>query len=104
RKGATSSPRRPGSASLPAFASVSCWYPSIWWAKACASDWIRICPVARMPDAVVPDAPTHAGAALHVQGLSVAYASRTGWLQALDNVSLSIPPGAVLGLVGESGS
>src|SRR5476651_953241 len=57
-----------------------------------------------MPDALVPDAPTHADRALHVQGLSVAYASRTGWLQALDNVSLTIPPGGVLGLVGESGS
>src|SRR5476651_270493 len=57
-----------------------------------------------MPDALIPDAPTHADAALHVQGLSVAYASRTGWLQALDDVSLSIPPGGVLGLVGESGS
>jgi peptide/nickel transport system ATP-binding protein len=57
-----------------------------------------------MPDALVPDAPTHADRALHVQGLSVAYASRTGWLQALDDVSLFIPPGGVLGLVGESGS
>ena len=49
------------------------------------------------------DAPT-IGAALQVDGLSVAYASRTGWLHALDNVSLAIPPGGVLGLVGESGS
>ncbi|MCX7364540.1 MAG: ABC transporter ATP-binding protein [Alphaproteobacteria bacterium] len=43
-------------------------------------------------------------AALHVEGLSVAYATRAGWLKALDGVSLSIPPGGVLGLVGESGS
>jgi len=49
------------------------------------------------------DAPT-IGAALQVDALSVAYASRTGWLHALDNVSLAIPPGGVLGLVGESGS
>src|SRR3984893_14340619 len=49
------------------------------------------------------DAPI-VGAALQVDALSVAYASRTGWLQALDDVSLSIPPGGVRVLVGESGS
>ena len=39
-----------------------------------------------------------------VEGLSVAYPSRTGWLRALDDVSFTIPKGGVLGLVGESGS
>ncbi len=41
---------------------------------------------------------------LEVAGLSVAYQTAAGWLQALDDVSLSIPVGSVLGLVGESGS
>ena len=45
-----------------------------------------------------------AEAALEIEGLSVAYATRGGWLQALDRVSLHIPPGGVLGLVGGSGS
>jgi peptide/nickel transport system ATP-binding protein len=57
-----------------------------------------------MPDVVLSDAEVSVAAALHVEALSVAYASRAGWLQALDGVSLSIPPGGVLGLVGESGS
>jgi peptide/nickel transport system ATP-binding protein len=58
-----------------------------------------------MPDAPVLDLPmVHAKASLQVEALSVAYASRGGWLHALDGVSLSIPPGGVLGLVGESGS
>ena len=52
----------------------------------------------------MPDALTLANAALEIEALSVAYPSRGGWLQALDGVSLSIPPGGVLGLVGESGS
>ena len=52
----------------------------------------------------MPDALTLANAALDIEALSVAYPSRGGWLQALDNVSLSIPPGGVRGLVGESGS
>ncbi|MBV8392153.1 MAG: ABC transporter ATP-binding protein [Alphaproteobacteria bacterium] len=53
-----------------------------------------------MPEAVLPT--THA--ALEIEKLSVAYPSRGAWLQALDEVSLAIPPGGVLGLVGESGS
>src|SRR5258708_4398415 len=57
-----------------------------------------------MPDAALPDVSMRAGASLQIEALSVAYATRTGWLQALDAVSLSIPPGGVLGLVGESGS
>ena len=57
-----------------------------------------------MPDIALSEAEASAGAALQIEALSVAYASRTGWLQALDRVSLSIPPGGVLGLVGESGS
>ncbi len=52
----------------------------------------------------MPDALTVKNAALDIEALSVAYPSRGGWLQALDNVSLAIPPGGVLGLVGESGS
>jgi peptide/nickel transport system ATP-binding protein len=57
-----------------------------------------------MPDAPLPDVSLRAAVALQVDALSVAYATRAGWLQALDDVSLSIPPGGVLGLVGESGS
>jgi peptide/nickel transport system ATP-binding protein len=57
-----------------------------------------------MPDAPLPDLSIGADAALQVEALSVAYATRAGWLQALDRVSLSIPSGGVLGLVGESGS
>src|SRR3981189_3713449 len=57
-----------------------------------------------MPDAALSDMSLRDGASLQIEELSVAYATRTGWLQALDAVSLSIPPGGVLGLVGESGS
>ena len=57
-----------------------------------------------MPDATLPDGSISADAVLQIEALSVAYATRAGWLQALDGVSLSIPPGGVLGLVGESGS
>jgi peptide/nickel transport system ATP-binding protein len=57
-----------------------------------------------MPDAALTDLSMTAGAALEIEALSVAYATRAGWLQALDGVSLAIPPGGVLGLVGESGS
>ena len=57
-----------------------------------------------MPDAALSDMSLRDGASLQIEALSVAYATRTGWLQALDAVSLSIPPGGVLGLVGESGS
>ena len=49
-----------------------------------------------------PNGPTQPG--LQIEGLSVAYPSQTGWLQALDEISLTIPKGGVLGLVGESGS
>jgi peptide/nickel transport system ATP-binding protein len=66
--------------------------------KGCANGSIRTSRAADMRDA-----PT-IGAALQIEALSVAYASRTGWLRALDNVSLAIPPGGVLGLVGQSGS
>jgi oligopeptide/dipeptide ABC transporter ATP-binding protein len=41
---------------------------------------------------------------LDIAGLSVAYRTARGWLKALDDVSLSIATGGVLGLVGESGS
>ena len=50
------------------------------------------------------DALIQTESALEIDALSVAYPSRGGWLQALDNVSLSILPGGVRGLVGESGS
>ncbi|MGZ5913263.1 MAG: ABC transporter ATP-binding protein, partial [Reyranella sp.] len=56
-----------------------------------------------MPDAALPDLSMTADA-LQIEALSVAYATRAGWLQALDGVSLAVPPGGVLGLVGESGS
>lgn len=42
--------------------------------------------------------------ALTIDGLSLEYNTPRGWLRALDDVSLSIPPGTALGLVGESGS
>src|SRR5258708_5327925 len=57
-----------------------------------------------MPDAALSDMSLRADVVLQIEALSVAYATRAGWLQALDGVSLSIPPGGVLGLVGESGS
>ena len=43
-------------------------------------------------------------AILEVDGLSVEISVRGTWVQALDNVSLTIRRGEVLGLVGESGS
>ena len=45
-----------------------------------------------------------ADATLTVRDYSVAYATRRGSLQVLENVSLAVRPGEVLGLVGESGS
>jgi peptide/nickel transport system ATP-binding protein len=45
-----------------------------------------------------------ADALLDISRLTVAYPTQRGWLQALEDVSLSIAPGEVLGLVGESGS
>jgi peptide/nickel transport system ATP-binding protein len=57
-----------------------------------------------MPDAALPDMSLRDSASLQIEALSVAYSTRAGRLQALDAVSLSIPPGGVLGLVGESGS
>lgn len=44
------------------------------------------------------------GAALQVEDLSVSYATARGGVRALDQVSFTIPRGAVMGLVGESGS
>ncbi|HVL55276.1 MAG TPA: ABC transporter ATP-binding protein [Burkholderiaceae bacterium] len=46
---------------------------------------------------------TPAAPVLDVQGLSVAFRTRRGLAQALDDVSLTIGAGATVGLVGESG-
>ncbi len=58
-----------------------------------------------MPDAT-PDArsPALVREGLVIEGLSVRYPSRSGPLHALQDVSLRVAPGDVLGLVGESGS
>jgi peptide/nickel transport system ATP-binding protein len=45
-----------------------------------------------------------AGALLAVEGLRVEFPTRQGTLVAVDGVSLSIAPGEVLGIVGESGA
>lgn len=58
----------------------------------------------------LPEAGRHAlpeawgGALLDVRGLRVEFASRHGTLVALDDMSLSIAPGEILGIVGESGA
>src|ERR1700740_3467625 len=41
---------------------------------------------------------------LEIEGLSVNFASRRGTIAAVRNVSLSIAPGEILGIVGESGA
>ncbi len=45
-----------------------------------------------------------APALLHLQDLSVAYRTKRGSVQAVQNVTLSVPQGSTIGLVGESGS
>ena len=40
---------------------------------------------------------------LRIEGLSVQYKTRVGWVSAVDNVNMEIYRGEVLGLVGESG-
>ncbi len=49
-------------------------------------------------------ADTAAVPALDVSGLSVEFPSRHGTLTAIDNVSMQIAPGEILGVVGESGA
>jgi peptide/nickel transport system ATP-binding protein len=46
---------------------------------------------------------TAATSLLEVRNLSVAYRHGSGWLRAVDDVSFSLRPGEVFGLVGESG-
>lgn len=48
--------------------------------------------------------PRSAGAVLEVIGLSVDYATSSGPVTAVDAVSLTVAPGEVVGLIGESGS
>jgi oligopeptide/dipeptide ABC transporter ATP-binding protein len=48
--------------------------------------------------------PADDSALLEVEGLSVLFAGATGWVAAVDDVSLSVRPGEIVGIVGESGS
>ncbi len=48
--------------------------------------------------------PEAATPALDVSGLSVEFPSRRGTLLAIDDVSMQIAPGEILGVVGESGA
>ena len=41
---------------------------------------------------------------LRVQGLSVSFHTRAGWVSAVESVSFELPAGQTLGIVGESGS
>jgi peptide/nickel transport system ATP-binding protein len=41
---------------------------------------------------------------LRVQGLSVSFRTRAGWVSAVESVSFELPTGQTLGIVGESGS
>ncbi len=41
---------------------------------------------------------------LSVQGLSVSFRTRAGWVSAVESVSFELPTGQTLGIVGESGS
>ncbi len=43
-------------------------------------------------------------ALLSVRGLSIEFRTRTGTVQALDNISFQVNPGETIGIVGESGS
>nr|WP_325250260.1 ABC transporter ATP-binding protein [Amylibacter sp.] len=52
----------------------------------------------------VPDQTSDTTPALDVDGLSVEFPTRRGVLTAIDNVSMQIAPGEILGVVGESGA
>ncbi|WP_245667729.1 ABC transporter ATP-binding protein [Neptunicoccus sediminis] len=52
----------------------------------------------------VPEDSINATPALDVQGLSVEFPTRRGVLTAIDDVSMQIAPGEILGVVGESGA
>jgi ABC-type dipeptide/oligopeptide/nickel transport system ATPase component len=40
---------------------------------------------------------------IHLKDFSVSYSTRLGWVSAVNNISLDIYKGEILGLVGESG-
>ena len=52
----------------------------------------------------VPDQTSDTPPALDVQGLTVEFPTRRGVLTAIDDVSMQIAPGEILGVVGESGA
>lgn len=79
-----------------------------------ASQWLLKASTSARPNAnTAPaqnDSATSTDSMLHVQNLSVTYDAKRSWFgkkdgfRALDNISMNIKPGQVLGIVGESGS
>jgi peptide/nickel transport system ATP-binding protein len=57
-----------------------------------------------VPGGMVSAAQDAAAPVLELDGLSIAYASPSGDVKAVENVSLALRPGEVVGLAGESGS